>query len=237
MRINDVRVNRSISFKNYLYRKLMASDFAENRTIGWAALYENQVIENGVPEYEFTFRSTSPVKERKEGHALLSDTDVFIATGMALHILKEDPDKVGAAVRHSYPNRDEFQVGTTVASDLNAFYNGNLRIMTGQYEVVPQMSTLHFRSVPETLKEAANLFTHNSSFDGVPGLRELDFATILNGKEENKFYWRTGEMVTKNYESGSGSAVIKNSIFLDGLIVKGAAHKHYEQLLEILSEF
>lgn len=193
----------------------------------------DQLIAINKSNYDFKWKDTGNLELPQQG---LTDTDIFIIVEMGLHLLKVDSAKYGKEIPYAYPNTEHFTLPGVTPDDLEAFYNGKLTVMQNNTEVSKDFSTAMFRHVPETTKETANLNIAHDSYKGVPGLKELGAAIVLNGQQKNEFRLAIPGFSGKAVQATSGTVQTYVSLYLSGFRIDSAASVHYDRIVKLLTE-
>lgn len=229
-----------VSRKRDLYERLRRASALKKFPVTESFLRQDLVIKNNQTTYAFDFHQNNRAAERPQ--VLLSDKDVFVVSAMALCLAKVNPAKPQTAILHSYPNKQHFTVGSTVAADLEAFYNAELSAQIDSTVVFDPLSTLRFRHVPGNIElpiEAGGAqAVPVSSYAGVPGLQDIEPGLVMNGQRSQKFTLELQrfETGTPAWESGDADNVIKAVLYLDGYKITSAAESHYQDVLNVLMQ-
>lgn len=217
---------------NHVYSKLKKDADLKNYIISPSYLRKDLATAANNTQYTWRWKDSGDLSLPEYG---LTDTDVFVIVAMGLHLYKVDTTKVGKEVPFAYPNSEHFGVAGVTPSDLEAFYNGLLTIVQNNTEIVKGMPTACFRSVPETIQESANLNIDHDSYDGVPGLKELPFAIVLNGQSKTEFRLQIPSFPAAGVQTSAANTEIRVSWFLSGFRIDSGAKVHYDRITKIVA--
>lgn len=125
-----------------------------------------QKIVNGSGVYNFPIVKDSNADTPTEKK--MDRKDFFVATGLGFFLIKRNKLKIGVEVLQTYPNAQVFVDDTVnfVGADLEAFYNGHLRMQIGQKVIMEALDLNRFRNVGSVVQIASIPQSSRTEKDG-----------------------------------------------------------------------
>lgn len=99
----------------------------------------------------------------------LSRADLFVAFMMGIFLIREAKAKPGSGVLLTYPNPVVFATVGTAGADLEAIYNGLIKLEINNSIPFDAYPSRHFRHVPETQQRAAFTLQNAAGNENVAG--------------------------------------------------------------------
>ncbi|MDO7873679.1 hypothetical protein Q5H93_02960 [Hymenobacter sp. ASUV-10] len=190
-----------------------------------ATLREEAVLVNNNGVYTFEFNEQRAGVRKTE--TLLSIKDAFVANRIGLKLLVERKTKPGSGVLLAFPCQHALvQAGAVSAQDLEAFFNGTLKVQIDQQVMMDRFSTRRFRHVPQTPGiVVAEAFTGPSQSSADDGMVNVEPNLVLRGTKKNTFTLSvpTFDGVAAAWAAVDAAFDVRVVLLLDGFIIPGGA--------------